>query len=203
MLCGLPSTLCLTGELWPLRFIWHHDLRVTHCQSSARTFVLTQSSFCNSFRHGLLRSFYDGLCLKDKAVVFVPSVSNYFLRCQGGLNKYISYIFQKKLFKRLVCQIQKNKHFCKKKRVWSQPGGDKKAWCTYEAVKVVGPVPVPCSSVILHNQIYQIVINIWLDQTNLGLNCKKISLNKYFFPNSKRVIWKTMIFCQLQQPPLL
>ena len=53
ILCGLISTLCLTGELWPLRFIWHHDLRVTHCQSSAMTFVFTQYSFCNSFRHGL------------------------------------------------------------------------------------------------------------------------------------------------------
>ena len=52
ILCGLPSTLCLTGELWPLRFIWHHDLRVTHCQSSAMTFVFTQYSFCNSFWHG-------------------------------------------------------------------------------------------------------------------------------------------------------
>ena len=34
ILCGLPSTLFLTGELWSLRFIWYHDLRVTHCQSS-------------------------------------------------------------------------------------------------------------------------------------------------------------------------
>ena len=24
--CGLPSTLFLTGELWTLRFIWHHDI---------------------------------------------------------------------------------------------------------------------------------------------------------------------------------
>ena len=40
-LCGLPSTFFLTGELWPLRFIWHYDLRVTHCQSSAKTFVFT------------------------------------------------------------------------------------------------------------------------------------------------------------------
>ena len=52
--CGLTSTLFLTGELWPLRFIWHHDLRVTHCQSSAMTFVFTQYSFCNSFRQGLI-----------------------------------------------------------------------------------------------------------------------------------------------------
>ena len=51
--CGLPSTLFLTGELWPLRFIWHHDLWVTHCQSSAMTFVFTQYSFRNSFRQGL------------------------------------------------------------------------------------------------------------------------------------------------------
>ena len=56
--CGLPSTLCLTGELWPLWFIWHHDLRVTHCQSSAMTFVFTQYSFCNSFRHGLVLWIY-------------------------------------------------------------------------------------------------------------------------------------------------
>ena len=52
--CGLPSTLFLTGELWLLRFIWHHDLRVTHCQSSAMTFVFMQYSFCNSFRQGLI-----------------------------------------------------------------------------------------------------------------------------------------------------
>ena len=55
ILYGLSSTLCFTGELLPLWFIWHHDLRVTHCQSSAMTFVFTQYSFCNSFRHGLLR----------------------------------------------------------------------------------------------------------------------------------------------------
>ena len=54
ILCGLPSTLCLTGELWPLLFIWHHDLRVNHCQSSAMTVVFTQYSFCNSFKHSLL-----------------------------------------------------------------------------------------------------------------------------------------------------
>ena len=54
ILCGLPSTLCLTGELWPLRFIWHHELRVTHCQSSAMTFFFTQYSLSNSLRHGLL-----------------------------------------------------------------------------------------------------------------------------------------------------
>ena len=54
ILFGLPSTLCLTGELWPLRFIWHHDPRVTHRQSSAMTFVFAQYFFCNSFRHGLL-----------------------------------------------------------------------------------------------------------------------------------------------------
>ena len=52
ILCGLPSTLFLTGELWQLRFIWHHDLRVTHCQSSAMTFIFTQYSFCNPFRQG-------------------------------------------------------------------------------------------------------------------------------------------------------
>ena len=48
------NILCLTGELWPLRFILHHDLRITYCQSSAMTFVSTHYSFCNSFRHGLL-----------------------------------------------------------------------------------------------------------------------------------------------------
>ena len=53
ILYSLPSTLCWTGELGPLRFIWHHDLRVTHYQSSAITFVFTQYSFCNSIRHGL------------------------------------------------------------------------------------------------------------------------------------------------------
>ena len=52
----MPSTLFLTGELWPLQFIWHHDLRVTHCQSSAMTFVFTQYSFCSSFRQGLLQT---------------------------------------------------------------------------------------------------------------------------------------------------
>ena len=43
--CGLPSILCMTEELRPLRFIWHHDLRVTHCQSIAMIFVFTQYSF--------------------------------------------------------------------------------------------------------------------------------------------------------------
>ena len=54
LLCGWPSTLCLTGKLCPLRFIWHHDIKVTHCQSSAMTFVFTQCSFYNSIRHGLI-----------------------------------------------------------------------------------------------------------------------------------------------------
>ena len=54
MVCVLPSTLCMTGELWPRRFIWHQDIRVTHCQSSAMSFIFTQNSFCNSFRHCLL-----------------------------------------------------------------------------------------------------------------------------------------------------
>ena len=54
ILHSLPSTLCLTGELWLLRFIWHYDLKVTHRPSSAMTFVFTQYSFCNSFRHGLI-----------------------------------------------------------------------------------------------------------------------------------------------------
>ena len=54
ILFSLPSTLCLTGELCPLRFIGHHDMRVTHCQSSAMIFVFAQCSFCNSFSHGLM-----------------------------------------------------------------------------------------------------------------------------------------------------
>ena len=54
MVCVLPSTWCMTGELWPRRFIWHQDIRVTHCQSSAMSFIFTQYSFCNSFRHGLV-----------------------------------------------------------------------------------------------------------------------------------------------------
>ena len=58
ILCGLPSTLCLTRELWPLRFIWHHDLRVIHCQSSAMSFIFTQYSFCNSFIHSLICGCY-------------------------------------------------------------------------------------------------------------------------------------------------
>ena len=50
-LCVLPSTLCMTGELWPGRFIWYQDIRVTHCQSSSMSCIFTQYSFCNSFRH--------------------------------------------------------------------------------------------------------------------------------------------------------
>ena len=48
-LCVLPSTLCMTGELWPRRFIWHQDIMVTYCQSSAmslsssNTFSVTHS----------------------------------------------------------------------------------------------------------------------------------------------------------------
>ena len=56
MVCVLPSTLCMTEELWPRRFIWHQDIRVTHCQSNAMSFIFTQYCFCNSFRHGLLAS---------------------------------------------------------------------------------------------------------------------------------------------------
>ena len=59
ILCGLPSILCLSGKLWPLRFIWHHDLRVDHCQSSATSFELKQYSFCNSFRTLVLLNFWD------------------------------------------------------------------------------------------------------------------------------------------------
>ena len=54
MVFVLPSTLCMAGELWLRRFIWHQDIRVTHCQSSAMSFIFTQYSFCNSFRHGLI-----------------------------------------------------------------------------------------------------------------------------------------------------
>ena len=41
----------MTWELWPLRLIWHHDLRGTHSQSSAMIFIFTQYSFVFSFRH--------------------------------------------------------------------------------------------------------------------------------------------------------
>ena len=58
MVCVLPSTLCMTGELWPRRLICHQDIRVTHCQSSAKSFILTQYSFCNSFRHGIICQLY-------------------------------------------------------------------------------------------------------------------------------------------------
>ena len=55
---------CGLVELGPLRFIWHHDLRVTHCQSIAMfflfflfisfsSFFFTNYSFCNSFKHCL------------------------------------------------------------------------------------------------------------------------------------------------------
>ena len=54
--CVSPSILCMAGELLTSRFIWHQDIRVTHCQSSAMSFIFTQYSFCNSFIHGLLGS---------------------------------------------------------------------------------------------------------------------------------------------------
>ena len=54
LLCVFPSTLCMTGELWPRPFIWHQDIRVTHYQSSNMPFIFTQYSFCNSFKHGLV-----------------------------------------------------------------------------------------------------------------------------------------------------
>ena len=57
MVFVLPSTLCMTGELWPRRFIWHQDIRVTHCQSSAMSFIFTQYSFFNSFRHYLIYTY--------------------------------------------------------------------------------------------------------------------------------------------------
>ena len=37
------------------RFVWHQYIRVTHCQSSAMSFIVTQYFFCNSFRHGLIQ----------------------------------------------------------------------------------------------------------------------------------------------------
>ena len=54
MVCVLPSTLCMTGEMWPIWFIWHQDIKVSKCQFSAISFIFTQYSFCNSFRYGLL-----------------------------------------------------------------------------------------------------------------------------------------------------
>ena len=55
-LCVLPLTLCMTGELWPSRFIWRQDIRVTHRQSSAMSFIFAQYSFCKSFRHSRVAS---------------------------------------------------------------------------------------------------------------------------------------------------
>ena len=40
--CCLPTTLGMTGELWMSRIFWHPDIRITHCQSSARSFVFKQ-----------------------------------------------------------------------------------------------------------------------------------------------------------------
>ena len=57
MVCVLSSTLWMTGELWLRRFIWHQDIKVTHCQSSAMSFIFKQYSFRNSFRHGLICPF--------------------------------------------------------------------------------------------------------------------------------------------------
>ena len=54
IVCVWHSTSCMTGELWPTRFIWHRDIRVAHSQYSAMTFVFTQYFFYNSFRHGLI-----------------------------------------------------------------------------------------------------------------------------------------------------
>ena len=43
-ICVFPSTLCMAGELWTSRFIWHQYIRVTQFQSSAMSFVFTQYS---------------------------------------------------------------------------------------------------------------------------------------------------------------
>ena len=51
ILCGLPSTLCLTGELWPLR-----DHLVTHCQSRAmtrNTLFVTHSDMASYYSYNL------------------------------------------------------------------------------------------------------------------------------------------------------
>ena len=74
--CVSSSTLCMAEKLWTSRFIWHQDIRVTHYQSSAMSFIFTQYSFCNSFIHGLIMQprvalvltlnifqFYLGACL--------------------------------------------------------------------------------------------------------------------------------------------
>ena len=68
MVCALPSTLCMTGELWPSRFIWHQDISVTHCQSSAMSFIFTQYSFCNSFRHGII-GWSGGTCCRPSSFI--------------------------------------------------------------------------------------------------------------------------------------
>ena len=71
MLWGLPSTLFLTGELWPLRFICDHDLRVAHCQSSAMTFVFTQYSFCNSFKQ-VLKQYFNSFTIIKPTIRLAP-----------------------------------------------------------------------------------------------------------------------------------
>ena len=38
-------------ELWPRGFIWHQYIRVTHCQSSAMSFIFTQYSFRNFLKN--------------------------------------------------------------------------------------------------------------------------------------------------------
>ena len=90
-LCALPSTLCLTGELWPLRFIWHPDLRVTHCQSITMTFVFTQYSFCNSLRHGLLSKVLEVLNKQNKTKKYCVFKNKYrSLVYKGRFTNYVS-----------------------------------------------------------------------------------------------------------------
>ena len=31
MVCVMPSTLCMTGDLWPRWFIWHQDIHIVPC----------------------------------------------------------------------------------------------------------------------------------------------------------------------------
>ena len=81
----------MTGELWPLRFIWHHDLTVTHCQSSTMIFVFTQYSFCNSFRHCLLASTcwsMHGECLLSPRLIYIVLISM-LASGEGALKKFL------------------------------------------------------------------------------------------------------------------
>ena len=70
-----PSTLCMTGQLWPSRVIWYQDIRVTHCQSSAMSFIVTQYSFCNSFIHILINKLMIYTYTKNnKCLVFIVKI---------------------------------------------------------------------------------------------------------------------------------